>query len=231
VRNKHNIVSPIVAPATPPTEADEAGERLATEQLGSDRNKQKATLTENTVFVGNLPFDITEEDLTLIFSAVGVLKEVRIHRDKQSAKAVYGFVEFTDPVHVEPGLGLLDNALVLGRRLRVERCQTALGYARPRSRSRSHLSVAGPQTRTSSAPPKPSMAPHVVAWKKAIAMPPQPRLPLCSTFPHMPPRHMLMPPHHLPMLQFGPAVLPVPLPFTMQAQTPTLTGLLAARST
>jgi hypothetical protein len=225
VRNKRMFDSPIFAPAIPPPAAEEAGDSCATEQLGSDRSTQKVRHTENTVFVGNLPCDITEEELTLISSTVGRLKQVRIH--KHSAKVVYGFVEFTDPVHVELGLDLLNNALVLGRRLRVERCQRGPGGGRTRSRSRSHTSVPGPQTHTSSAPPKPSMAPHLVALKMAIAIPPQPQLPLFSAFPHVLPQHMLMPQHNLPMLQFR----PVPLFFTMQAQTPTTTGLLAARPT
>lgn len=45
--------------------------------------------------VGNLPYDINEEEVVRIFSEVGPVKDFRMNFDKQSGKPKgYGFCEF-----------------------------------------------------------------------------------------------------------------------------------------
>lgn len=55
---------------------------------------------DHQVFVGNLPHDITEDELRRIFSKFGVIAEVRINRTNQKSSAGrtpnYGFVTFEE---------------------------------------------------------------------------------------------------------------------------------------
>jgi nucleolar protein 12 len=52
---------------------------------------------ETTVFVGNLPLDIKEEELRNHFSSVGNLVNVRVVRDKITHRGIgIGYVRFTD---------------------------------------------------------------------------------------------------------------------------------------
>ena len=49
------------------------------------------------VFVGNLPFKTTQEELRRLFSAYGVVKAVRIVKDRQTGRARgFGFVEMRE---------------------------------------------------------------------------------------------------------------------------------------
>jgi hypothetical protein len=153
------------APATPPP-ADE-GATTAAKQLQPDNSSQN----DSTIFIGNLPCDITEEDLTIVVAAVGDVKDVRIPipRDKHS-KVRYGFVEFSDPRHADLAVDVLHKTELLDRRVRVERCHSTL--TGPSNR---HGGRGGDRTRSRTRGPKPSMAPHVAAMKNASAQPGLPR--------------------------------------------------------
>lgn len=47
----------------------------------------------NQVFVRNLPYDVTEEDLTKLFEEVGPLKNVSIAKDSKGSSRGFGFVK------------------------------------------------------------------------------------------------------------------------------------------
>ena len=48
----------------------------------------------NRVFVGSLPWSITSEDLKLLFTRVGTVKDAVVISDKKTSKSKgYGFVE------------------------------------------------------------------------------------------------------------------------------------------
>lgn len=72
-------------------------------EVGGDEKKPVATTTygdEQQVFVGNLPQDISEEELKSFFSKYGAIADVRINRQNQKNGAGrtpnYGFVTFED---------------------------------------------------------------------------------------------------------------------------------------
>jgi len=73
-----------------------------------------------TVFVGNIPFDTTEEHLKEIFSQVGVVSSFRLVYDQQTGKPKgFGFCEYEDAETAMSALRNLNGVEVNGRPLRV----------------------------------------------------------------------------------------------------------------
>jgi RNA recognition motif-containing protein len=87
------------------------------------------------LFVGNLPYDTTEEDLRQFFSPVGSLSTVIIPTDRETGKPRgFAFVEFSDPAQAEEATRQLNNQSLKGRtiaineaRARENRSSTGLG--------------------------------------------------------------------------------------------------------
>ena len=72
----------------------------------------------NRLFVASLKYDVTEDDLSAIFSEIGPLKECVIIKDKYSGNSKgWGFVEFQSPLDAETALQRLDESEVKGRRI------------------------------------------------------------------------------------------------------------------
>ncbi|CAE6467994.1 unnamed protein product [Rhizoctonia solani] len=73
------------------------------------------------VFVGNVPYDMTEEQLTQVFSTVGPVAGFRLVFDRETGKAKgYGFCEFFDHESAASAVRNLHNTDVGGRSLRID---------------------------------------------------------------------------------------------------------------
>ncbi|CEL59015.1 Cleavage stimulation factor subunit 2 OS=Mus musculus GN=Cstf2 PE=1 SV=2 [Rhizoctonia solani AG-1 IB] len=73
------------------------------------------------VFVGNVPYDMTEEQLTQVFSTVGPVAGFRLVFDRETGKAKgYGFCEFFDHESAASAVRNLHNTEVGGRSLRID---------------------------------------------------------------------------------------------------------------
>ncbi|MCJ7752679.1 MAG: RNA-binding protein [Armatimonadetes bacterium] len=78
-----------------------------------------------TLYVGNLPWTVTEDELAQAFSRVGQVGEVRIIADQTTGRSRgYGFVEI-EGVTLEEAIQMMEGVEVGGRRL-------TLGPAKPR---------------------------------------------------------------------------------------------------
>jgi len=78
-----------------------------------------------TLYVGNLPWTVTEDELAEAFSKVGQVGEVRIIADQVTGRSRgYGFVEI-EGVTLEEAIRMMEGSEVGGRRL-------TIGPARPR---------------------------------------------------------------------------------------------------
>ncbi|KAJ3000738.1 hypothetical protein HDV02_003540 [Globomyces sp. JEL0801] len=74
-----------------------------------------------TIFVGNIPYDMSETQLVDIFSEVGTVTGFRLVFDRDTGKAKgYGFCSFTDPETAASAVRNLNNYDVGGRQLRVD---------------------------------------------------------------------------------------------------------------
>jgi len=73
------------------------------------------------VFVGNIPYDATEDQLAEIFSKVGPVVEFRLVYDKQTRQQKgYGFCEYRDAETALSAMRNLQNVECCGRSLRVD---------------------------------------------------------------------------------------------------------------
>ena len=78
-----------------------------------------------TLYVGNLPWTVTEDELARAFNKVGQVGEVRIIADQATGRSRgYGFVEI-EGVTLQEAVQTMEGFEVRGRRL-------TLGPARPR---------------------------------------------------------------------------------------------------
>ncbi len=81
---------------------------------------------ESRLFVGNLSYNVSEEDLREMFSQAGELKDVTlvVDRDTRRPKG-FGFVEYTNQADAEKAIQMFNDQELDGRRMSVS-------MARPR---------------------------------------------------------------------------------------------------
>ncbi|MBI4369327.1 MAG: RNA-binding protein [Elusimicrobia bacterium] len=76
------------------------------------------------LFVGNLPFDTTEETLRNAFAAVGQVDNVRIITDRNTGRSRgFGFVEMTDAAAAQAAIEKLNKSKLGNRDLTVNEAQ------------------------------------------------------------------------------------------------------------
>ena len=79
------------------------------------------------IYVGNLPYDFTEEDLRDMFDQFGEVANVKIVTDKESGESKgFGFIEMERKSEGKDAIQVLDQSAVRGRNVRVH-------AARPRN--------------------------------------------------------------------------------------------------
>ena len=75
----------------------------------------------NVVFVGNIPYDISEEQLIKVFSEVGRVVDFRLVSDREQGKFKgYGFCEYEDAETAASAVRNLNDVEVGGRPLRLD---------------------------------------------------------------------------------------------------------------
>ena len=72
------------------------------------------------IYVGNLPFNLGEEDLKEIFEEYGEVSSVKIITDKFSGRSKgFGFVEMGSDAEANNAIKELNNAEISGRNIKV----------------------------------------------------------------------------------------------------------------
>jgi RNA recognition motif-containing protein len=80
-----------------------------------------------SIYVGNLSYDVTEEDLQTVFSEYGSVKRVYLPVDRDTKRSRgFGFVEMGSENEEQKAIETLDGAEWLGRQMKVNK-------AKPRS--------------------------------------------------------------------------------------------------
>ena len=83
-----------------------------------------------TIYVGNLSFKATEQDLKEVFSEYGSVKRLTLPMDRETGRMRgFAFVEMTEDDAEDRAITALDGAEWMGRQLRVNK-------ARPRADNR-----------------------------------------------------------------------------------------------
>lgn len=74
----------------------------------------------SSVFVGNIGWKVSEQDLGDAFSRYGPVNSVKIIQDRETGRSKgFGFVEFSDPNCLQAAIQAMDGADMGGRPLRV----------------------------------------------------------------------------------------------------------------
>jgi len=82
------------------------------------------------IYIGNLSYEVTEEDLKEAFEAFGQVETVNIIKDKYSGQSKgFGFVEMSAKAEADSAIEGLNDTELKGRTLKVNE-------ARPRTESR-----------------------------------------------------------------------------------------------
>ena len=82
-----------------------------------------------SIYVGNLSYQVTEEDLTQVFAEYGTVKRVQLPTDRETGRMRgFGFVEMSTDAEETAAIEALDGAEWMGRDLKVNK-------AKPRTES------------------------------------------------------------------------------------------------
>jgi RNA recognition motif-containing protein len=76
------------------------------------------------IYVGNLPYNLTDDELRAAFAAFGNVTSAKIIMDKYSGRSKgFGFVEMDNDSEAEQAIKSLDNSDMKGRNLRVNQAK------------------------------------------------------------------------------------------------------------
>ncbi len=76
------------------------------------------------LYVGNIAYSLSDEDLKKVFEEYGEVNAAKIVRYKSSGRSKgYGFVEMLNEEEAEKAIGELEGKIVQGRNLRVAKAK------------------------------------------------------------------------------------------------------------
>lgn len=80
---------------------------------------------EKKVYIGNLDFGVTEQDLQKLFEEKGLkVKEIKIVKDRFTDRSKgFGFAEFEDSDQAQQSIDLLDGQELKSRQLKVSKAR------------------------------------------------------------------------------------------------------------
>ena len=77
-----------------------------------------------SIYVGNLNYEVSQEDLSEVFSEYGKVKRVHLPTDRETGrKRGFGFVEMETEAEEEKAIETLDGAEWMGRELKVNKAR------------------------------------------------------------------------------------------------------------
>ncbi|MGK7929326.1 MAG: RNA recognition motif domain-containing protein [Spirulina sp.] len=77
-----------------------------------------------SIYVGNLAYEVTREDLTMVFSEYGSVQRVHIPLDRETARPRgFAFVEMESEAQEDKAIAALDEAEWMGRELKVNKAR------------------------------------------------------------------------------------------------------------
>ncbi|KAJ8468400.1 hypothetical protein ONZ45_g17258 [Pleurotus djamor] len=105
-----------------------------------DTEEDKAAADGRSVYVGNVDYSATPEEIQVHFQACGTINRVTILCDKFTGHPKgYAYVEFAEPEHIDAAVAM-DNSLFRGRLIKVTPKRTNIpGFNRGRGGGRARM--------------------------------------------------------------------------------------------
>ncbi|HEY9658077.1 MAG TPA: RNA-binding protein [Allocoleopsis sp.] len=77
-----------------------------------------------SIYVGNLSFQVTEEDITEVFAEYGAVKRVQVPTDRETGRMRgFAFVDMSSDAEEDAAIEALDGAEWMGRALKVNKAK------------------------------------------------------------------------------------------------------------
>src|ERR671933_2321536 len=77
-----------------------------------------------SIYVGNLSYDVTQEDLNAVFAEYGSVKRIQLPTDRETGRMRgFGFVEMSNDEEEAAAIEALDGAEWMGRDLKVNKAK------------------------------------------------------------------------------------------------------------
>jgi RNA recognition motif-containing protein len=77
-----------------------------------------------SIYVGNLSYQVTQDDLNAVFAEYGTVKRVQLPTDRETGRIRgFGFVEMSSDAEEEAAIEALDGAEWMGRDLKVNKAK------------------------------------------------------------------------------------------------------------
>lgn len=77
-----------------------------------------------SIYVGNLPFEVTQDDLSKVFSEYGTVKRVQLPTNRETGRPRgFGFVEMETEAAETAAIEALDGSEWMGRELKVNKAK------------------------------------------------------------------------------------------------------------
>lgn len=77
-----------------------------------------------SIYVGNLSYEVTEDDLKAVFAEYGTVKRVQMPTDRETGRIRgFGFVEMNTDAEEQTAIDTLDGAEWMGRDLKVNKAK------------------------------------------------------------------------------------------------------------
>ncbi|NER20664.1 MAG: RNA-binding protein [Symploca sp. SIO1B1] len=77
-----------------------------------------------SIYVGNLSYEVTQEDLNEVFAEYGSVKRVQLPTDRETGRPRgFGFVEMSEEAEETAAIEALDGAEWMGREIKVNKAK------------------------------------------------------------------------------------------------------------
>lgn len=77
-----------------------------------------------SIYVGNLSYDVTQDDINAVFAEYGTVKNVKVPTDRETGRMRgFAFVEMGDNAEESKAIDELDGAEWMGRTLKVNKAR------------------------------------------------------------------------------------------------------------
>ncbi len=91
----------------------------------------------NKLYIGNLPYNITEDELKEFFASAGNVTSVAIIKDKMTGKSKgFGFVEYSTPEEAQNAISTLNGKEIDGRAITVDEARPPKDFSDRRNDNR-----------------------------------------------------------------------------------------------